>query len=743
MARKTTTNAPKLDKDRLLALLAANPGATKRDLAHLSGLKGSDRILLKRLLKELEVEGVIAGKPKKGFTRQGELPEVSMLEITGVDGDGELLAHPLNWEADDAPPVIYVIPPKEGNALGPGSRLLARLEKRGVTYEARMIRRLENEAGPERILGVLREGPHGFRVMPVERKARGEYALEKRDANGARNNELVLCELVGKRVAGFPKVRVVERIGSMDSPRTISLIAIHSHGIPTVFPQDVIDEAKAAGPIEPQGRTDLRAIPLLTIDPEDARDHDDAVWAGPDEDEGNKGGHVVLVAIADVAHYVTPGSALDKEALKRGNSAYFPDRVVPMLPEELSADLCSLKEGVDRPCLAVRIVFDAHGRKQSHKFMRGIMRSAARLTYAKAQKAFDGHPDAEMNAVAKKTLADLWTAYRTLTIAREKRSPLDLDLPERRIVLGADGKVASIAYRERLESMKLIEECMVLANVAAAEALEQARTPLIYRIHDTPSKEKLFAFSDFLRTLNINFAKGQVVQPGTFNRILAGAKGTVHEAVMNDVVLRSQAQAIYDAANIGHFGLNLAKYAHFTSPIRRYADLIVHRALIRGLGLGGGGGLTDREIKQLPEIAASISMTERRAMAAERDSTDRYVAAYMEAHVGATFEARITGVIKFGLFVRLKESGAEGLLPARSLGAEYFRHDERRQAMIGERSGTSYGLGDTIQVKLMEAAPVTGGLRFELAEGGAPQRSHRSGKPGGGRPGQRFKAKKR
>ena len=742
MARKTNTNAPKLDKDRLLALLAANPGATKRDLAHLSGLKGSDRILLKRLLKELEVEGVIAGKPKSGFTKQGELPDVSMLEITGVDGDGELLARPLNWEADDAPPLIYVIPPKEGNALGPGSRLLARLEKRGATYEARMIRRLENEAGPERILGVLREGPHGFRVMPVERKARGEYALDKRDAKDAKNNELVLCELLGRKAQGFPKVRVVERIGSMDSPRTISLIAIHAHGIPTVFPESVIEEAKAAMPITPQGRTDLRAIPLVTIDPEDARDHDDAVWAGPDDDAANKGGHVVLVAIADVAHYVTPGSALDKEALKRGNSAYFPDRVVPMLPEELSADLCSLKEAVDRPCLAVRMVFDAQGRKIAHKFIRGVMRSAARLTYARAQKVFDGHPDAEMSAVAKKTLTDLWAASQTLTIAREKRSPLDLDLPERRIVLGADGKVSSIAYRERLESMKLIEECMVLANVAAAEALEQARTPLIYRIHDTPSKEKLFAFSDFLRTLNITFAKGQVVQPGTFNRILAGAKGTVHEAVMNDVVLRSQAQAIYDPANIGHFGLNLAKYAHFTSPIRRYADLIVHRALIRGLGLGSGG-LTDREIKQLPEIAAAISMTERRAMAAERDSTDRYVAAYMEAHVGATFEARITGVIKLGLFVRLKESGAEGLLPARSLGAEYFRHDERRQAMVGERSGTVYGLGNSITVKLMEAAPVTGGLRFELAEGGAPTRTHRSGKPDRGKPSQRFKTKRR
>ncbi|HXR96153.1 MAG TPA: ribonuclease R [Rhizomicrobium sp.] len=711
-------STPKLDKARLLALLAEHPGATKRDLAKLTGLKGSDRIGLKRLLRGLEAEGAIAGRVKRGLTKGGELPEMAVLEITGVANDGEVLARPLNWDSDETPPLIHVMPLKDG-APGTGARVLAKLEQRGESYEAKIIRRLENEA--EHILGVVRETAHGLRVIPVERKARGDHALEKRDAAGAKNNELVLCDLVGDRANA--NVRVVERIGSMDSPRTISLIAIHAHGIPTVFPQEVLEQAKAAKPADPKGRTDLRSVPLVTIDPEDARDHDDAVWAGPDDDAANPGGHVVIVAIADVAHYVTPGSALDKEALKRGNSAYFPDRVVPMLPEELSADLCSLKEGVDRPCLAVRMVFDSQGHKRSHHFMRAIMRSAARLTYARAQAVFDGHPDAGMSATVRKTLADLWTAYKTLTVAREKRQPLDLDLPERRIKLSAEGHIDSIAFRERLESMRLIEECMVLANVAAAETLEKARTPLIYRVHDSPTKEKLYAFSDFLRTLNISFAKGQVVLPGTFNRVLEKAKGTPHEAVMNDVVLRSQAQAIYDAANIGHFGLNLAKYAHFTSPIRRYADLIVHRALVRGLKLPGGDGLTDREIKQLPEIAEAISITERRAMAAERDSTDRYVAAFMEEKVGATFMARITGVTKFGLFVRLSEFGAEGLLPARALGHEYFRFDERAQAMRGERTGATFKLGATVEVKLVEAAPVTGGLRFELAEGGSA-RSH-------------------
>jgi ribonuclease R len=736
-----------LDKARVLELLAN--GANKRDLAKKLGLKGSDRILLKRILKELQAEGVIEGSAKKGFTRHGELPEAGLIEVTGLDDDGEMLARPLNWESNEEPPLIYVMPPKDGSAPGLGDRLLAHLERHGEAYEARIIRRLERET-PTRLIGVLRNSPStGWRLVPIDKKARTEYALDKADLNGAKHNELVAAEPKPGRIAGFARVKVTERIGSMDSPKTISLIAIHDHGIPVEFPKTVIEEAKAAKPVDPRGRTDLRAIPLVTIDPPDARDHDDAVWAGPDEDPANPGGHIVLVAIADVAHYVTPGSALDKEALKRGNSAYFPDRVVPMLPEELSADLCSLKEGVDRPCLVARMVFDRKGHKKSHLFQRAVMRSAARLTYAQAQSAFDGTPHAGMNAIVKKTLANVWEAYKSLTIARNLRDPLNLDLPERRVQLGPDGKVASIAFRERLESMKLIEEFMVLANVAAAEALEKARTPLIYRVHDTPSKEKLFAFSDFLRTLNISFAKGQVIQPGTFNRILSASRGKPHEAVMNDVVLRSQAQAIYDPANIGHFGLNLAKYAHFTSPIRRYADLIVHRALIRAFKLDGGklgdDGLTDREMSALGATAEHITMTERRAMAAERDSTDRYVAAFMEERLGENFDARVTGVTRFGLFVRLADLGAEGLIPIRALGGDYFHHDERQQALIGQRTRLTYRMGDALKVKLMEAAPLTGGLRFELADGGpsriskkpfAPGREKQSGKA-------RFRGKKR
>ncbi|MBI3677069.1 MAG: ribonuclease R [Proteobacteria bacterium] len=712
-----------LSKERVLDALAKHPGGTKRDIARALGVSGNGRIALKRILKELEEDGTIARGKKRSYSKAGGLPDVCVLEITGQDNDGELLARPQRWEGEEEPPQIIVVPGREeesGPSLGRGERVLARLTETRNGYEAKIIKRLG--ASVHRVLGVYVQSERGGRISPIDRKTRNEFIVDAHDRNGAVPNELVLAEPLSGRASGLPRARIIERLGSMDAPKAVSLIAIHAHGIPTEFPKSVLDEAEHARPADPRGRTDLRKYALLTIDPEDARDHDDAVWAGPDHDPANPGGHIAIVAIADVAHYVTPGSSLDREALKRGNSAYFPDRVVPMLPERLSADLCSLMENEDRPCLAVRMVFDKLGNKKRHEFLRGIMRSPASLTYKRAQLAFDGHPEARDREIAKHALMPLWNAYQTLAQARDRRDPLNLDLPERRILIGDDGKVKSIAYRERLESMRLIEEFMILANVAAAESLEKVRQALIYRIHEEPSKEKIFAFSDYLRTIGMSFAKGQVLKPGIFNRILKQSKDGPHQEVMNDVVLRTQAQAIYAPENIGHFGLNLQRYAHFTSPIRRYADLIVHRALIRALKLGDGG-LTDKEVSQLGETADHISKTERRAMAAERDSTDRYVAAFMQDRIGATFEARVTGVTRFGLFVRLKETGAEGLVPARSLGAEYFRHDERKHALIGDRSGTKYHLGDYLPVRLLEATPLTGGMRFELADASASQRA--------------------
>ena len=716
--RSPKDNRKPITKEAVLEHLAAHPGDTKRDLARLFKLKGRERQALKQILSELKDEGVIEQGRKKSYVTAGALPEVAVVEIFGEDPDGELLGRPVEWKRDEPPPSVLIVPGKDDSRpLGRGERVLARIARTTeghAPYEGRVIKRLG--ASAHRVLGVLARHNGRAAIEPIDRKTRHSLMLDDKDIGGAREGELVLAEPLAGRLWGEPRARVIERLGSMKEPKAVSLIAIHEHGIPTDFAREAIHEAERAKPVTHMaGRSDLRSTPLITIDPEDARDHDDAVWAGPDTDPNNRGGHVVLVAIADVAHYVTNNSALDREAEKRGNSVYFPDRVVPMLPEELSADLCSLRENEDRPCLAVRMVFDARGVKRRHEFVRGTMRSAARLTYAQAQASFDDRPDKKTAQIQDRVMRPLWAAYRTLALARDQRSPLDLDLPERRIILGTDGKVQSIAFRERLESMRLIEEFMIMANVAAAETLEQARVPLIFRVHDEPSKEKLLSFSDYLRTIGIPFAKGQVMKPAIFNRILERARGTPHQGVIHDVVLRTQGQAVYDTNNVGHFGLNLARYAHFTSPIRRYADLIVHRALIRARNLGDDG-LSDTKIPRLKETADHISMTERRAMAAERDSVDRYVAAYMQDRVGAVFQGRITGVTRFGLFLRLADTGAEGLLPMRSLGFDFFRHDEKRHALVGERTKKMYRMGDTLTIRLAEAAPLTGGLRFELAE---------------------------
>ena len=726
-------------REDLLAYLNEHPSATKRDLARHFDLKGGARIALKRMLRDLMDDGEVKRDHGRKLTRSGDLPEVTVVEIVGQDADGELICRPTQIEDGDEAPHIVLAPGAdkhvEGAALGVGDRFLARLKRADRGYEARIIKRLG--ASAHKALGVFRKlGRGGGRVEPVDRKTRHEFMVAEGDANGAEDGELVVVEPLAGRALGQPKARVRERIGRMSESKTVSLIAIHAHGIPDHFPQNVIDEAAhmKAAKLE-DGRVDLRKIPLVTIDPPDARDHDDAVWAAPDNDPANKGGFQAIVAIADVSFYVRPNSALDREALKRGNSVYFPDRVVPMLPEHLSADLCSLKEKVDRAIIACHLTIDAQGRVKKHRFERALMRSAARLSYSEVQDALDGNPNDKTGPLLEPILKPLETCYRALVKARDKRSPIDLDLPEHKIELDDKGRVKNIALRERYDAHRLIEEFMIQANVAAAEALEAKKTPLVFRIHAPPSEEKLHALSDFLDTLSINLPKGQTVTTAMLNRILAAGANTPNADLINVIMLRSQSQAEYNPENIGHFGLALRRYAHFTSPIRRYADLIVHRALVRAFKLGQGG-LTDAEIDRLDRNAQDISAHERRAMAAERDSTDRYIAAYMSDRVGAEFAGKISGVTRFGLFVRLAETGADGLVPVRSLGREFFNHDERAHALVGEATGITYRLGDRVRVRLEEATPITGGLRFELVEGGKPgapirPRGSRSDKRGG------------
>ncbi|WP_323010372.1 ribonuclease R [Paracoccus sp. (in: a-proteobacteria)] len=704
-------------RQEILDWVSAHPDATaKRDIAKAFGIKGAERIELKRLLKELEAEGLLERR-RRHYHDAERLPPVTVVQLLPPDSDGDIFAKPLEWQGEGPVPRILYAALKSDPAIAPGERILARLiETRGEDhdYQARLIRRIGTVQ--HRIVGIFRASAGGTeaggRILPIDKGQDKEWQVRPADVHGAKNGELVEAEQAGPRGRlGLPVARIVERLGDPSAPRAVSLIAIHQHGIPDDFPDEVIAEADAAHPATMKGREDLRHLALITIDPSDARDHDDAVAAETRED----GGVDIWVAIADVAHYVRPGSALDREARKRGNSTYFPDRVVPMLPDILSGDLCSLHQGVDRPVIAVRMRLDAQGNKTGHSFHRGIMRSAASLSYEQAQTAADGNPDEQTAPLLDSAIRPLWAAYELLKAARARRQPLELDLPERKIVLTADGRVKSVNFRERYDAHRLIEEFMVLANVAAAEELERLRRPLLYRVHEEPTVEKLDALREVAEASGFTLAKGQVLQTRHLNRLLEQAEGSEFDELINMTALRSMQQAYYHPENFGHFGLALRSYAHFTSPIRRYSDLIVHRALIMG-HKWGNDGLSAQEVEMLSETAQHVSETERRSMAAERDTTDRYLAAYLADRVGAEFTGRVSGVQKFGAFVRLDETGADGLLPIREIGREYFHYDPNAQVLMGSETGLEIGIGQRVTVRLSEAVPLTGGLMLELLE---------------------------
>jgi ribonuclease R len=641
---------------------------------------------------------------------------VSVLQVTGTNADGDLFARPLEWQGEGPEPVILFVARTSDPALAAGDRILGRLtEVKGEDhhYEARLIRRVGTN--PLRLLGVFRQGAEGGRLVPVDKKSDREWIIPAGATHGAKDGELVEAEQTGPKTRmGLPKARIVARLGNPSAPKAVSLIAIHQHGIPDAFPDPVIAEADQAKPAGLKGREDLRDLPLITIDPSDARDHDDACYAHGDDDPNNPGGHIVWVAIADVAHYVRPDTALDREARKRGNSTYFPDRVVPMLPDRLSGDLCSLHEGVPRACLAVRMQLDADGNKISHRFVRGLMQSHASLNYQEVQAAMDGNANDKTAPLLDGTLKALYAAYAAATKARARRQPLDLDLPERRIVLGEDGTVQSVAFKDRLDAHRLIEEFMILANVAAAEELTKRKSPLLFRVHEEPAPEKLDALREIAETAGMTLAKGQVLKTSHLNRLLSQAQDSEHGELINMATLRSMTQAYYSPENFGHFGLSLMKYAHFTSPIRRYADLIVHRALITAHGWGTTDGLMGDQIEGLEETAQHISDTERRSMMAERDTTDRYLAAYLSDRVGAEFAGKIAGIAKFGIFVKLEETGADALVPIGTLGREYFHYDAQTQTLMGSDTGLTLSMGQSVTVRLSEAVGTTGGLMAEL-----------------------------
>ena len=751
-------SAPGLpSRDQIMTFIeGSDQPAGKRDIARAFGLHGHEKIRLKALLKDMADEGLIDLGPGRAFHKLGGVPKVTVLRIVDIEGDN-VIAVPETWVAENQPPprLRVIERGRRQSALGVGDRILARTEEAGRGWVAHPLKKLAK--GEEQVLGVVHRegaGENGrLWLKPVDKKERYDLAIS--DAGDADVGDLVLAEKSGRP----PKItaRVVERLGDPFAPRSFSLIAIHKFGIPDVFPEAALEEAgrSARQPLG-EGRDDLRHLPIVAIDPSDARDHDDAIWAAPDEDPRNPCGWQAIVAIADVSYYVRPGTALDNQARKRGNSVYFPDRVVPMLPEILSADVCSLGEGADRAALACHLTIDAEGEVKGFRFSRALVRIAAVIAYEVAQYAIDnagsdpasptpfvlsaveGHDadaapatrtstalsaNGEGSVVGKEilpALRQLWACWAALAKARDRREPLALDLPEQRVMLDEMGRIASVSPRERLDAHRLVEDYMIAANVAAARALEKKQAPVMYRIHETPSREKMVALKDYLETFDLPLALGQVIRPKTFNRILADVEDRPERSEIMTQVLRTQMQAVYSPVNAGHFGLSLGSYAHFTSPIRRYADLLVHRALVGAYKLAPAVDetkLSGEDAARMADLGEIISRAERRAMEAERETIDRYVAAFLSTRVGDLVETRITGVQRFGFFATVEGLGGDGLVPVSTLGAERFDYDEAGRALVGEASGERYTIGQRLTLRLVEANVASGALRFELPEG--------------------------
>jgi len=732
MAKKHINTLP--TKEQILELLANDKTIKgKRDLARAFAIRGEMRAPFKLLLREMKNEGLIS-RSSKDLSAPSDLPSVTVLEIPEDADPEEMIAYPTKWHSEKAekPTVIIKTTKNARVSPAPGDNILARISKTGTQYFAQPMKIINKiKRAQIGIIRLVEKG--GARLIPVERKQK-EMQIAASNLAGAKDGDLVEVEIIISGRMMIPSAKVISIIGNPHSEGAVSMIALHNLEIPYRFSKAIKDQAQNLKPVEQGSREDWLDIPFITIDPETAKDHDDAVFAKADTDPKNTDGHIVYVAIADVSAYVISGSDIDKEAYTRGNSVYFPDRVVPMLPERISNNLCSLVEGEQRPAMALKMIFDNEGNKLSHQFHRVIIRSNAKLSYQQAQSAIDGQADSITVPLLETTLKPLWAAYSAMAKARNKRGPLELDLPEKKIILNDKGMVERIFIPPRLEAHRLIEEMMIAANVCAAQTLEQSKSPLLYRVHDVPGREKLIALREFLASLKMSFSKSDAIRPDHFNQTLRSAKKNDKSDQVNEMVLRSQSQAEYSPINYGHFGLNLDRYAHFTSPIRRYSDLIIHRALISALGLGDDG-LSEFDIQRLSLTAQHLSSTERRAMAAERETTDRLVAYFMSDKINAIFKGRIAGLVKSGLFVRLHESGADGFVPASSLGSDYFRYIEDQQAMIGERTGERFQLGDNVEVKLLEVAPLAGALRFEVVSRGemvAPLKSRgakRSAKP--------------
>ena len=699
--KKNKDSAPTMDE--LMAYLQNQSCPVhKRDIARAFGVKGANKVALKNMFKSLRRQGKInVGRGGRKISLAGRLPNRIVVEITGLDSMGDLMARPLEWDESKPMPQIIITKDKLSPPAGIGDVVQAEMKSVGnKMYEGVVLRRMT--AGQNHMVGIYENGI----VKSVDRRLKQEFEVKNVPPSvKLKNKDVVIVDIPMIR-SRDPQAVFVKKVGSATEAFAPTLISIYQHSLPVAFTEASEKQAqKVKVPSLDKHRQDFRNIPFVTIDGADARDFDDAVWA----EETDTGFHA-MIGIADVAWYVRSGDALDMDARLRGNSTYFPDRVLPMLPFELSNGVCSLNPNEARASMVCEVWLDKTGKKIKHAFHRALIKSVRRLTYDEVQPALDGRA---VIAGLENEISALHNLYLALAKRRQTRGVLDLDVPERQVCLDKQGKVLSIKKRESLDSMKLIEELMILANVSAAETLEESDVPTMYRVHDRPSSEKLERLNLFLKSQG----KKQVSQdakPKDFNAILISVKNTPKAYAINEFVLRSQSQAVYSPENIGHFGLALSRYAHFTSPIRRYADVLVHRALITALKLGSDG-LGPDEKKSFEDIAQHISWTERQSAAAEMDAADRYVAGFLSGREGELFTGRISSITSFGMFVSLDEYGADGFIPFRVMTDDFYEFDEDAVCLQGRNSGKRYDVGDLVKVILLECEPETGSLLFKIA----------------------------
>jgi ribonuclease R len=731
---------PIASREAILAMLAAAEGPQNADdIAAALELTAPERFdALGKRLGAMVRDGQLLQNRRGGFAPAKQMDLIPGVVIANPNGFGFL--RPEAGGGDD-----LFLPPYEMRKAMHGDRVMACVTgiDRSGRREGSIVEVLERRLS--RLIGRFTLEAGISYLVPDDKRVQRNVLIPPDQRGEARDGQLVVAELTQAPDTRRPPMgRIIAVLGDKLTPSLVVEAAIHGHEIPHEFPQEVVDEA-AAVPLAVEektvaGRVDLRAMPLVTIDGADAKDFDDAVYCESNR-QGlrmkNRSGYRLVVAIADVSHYVRPGTPLDDEAQKRATSVYFPGFVVPMLPETLSNGICSLNPKVDRMCFVCDMQVNSAGEVTQSKFYEAVMRSHARLTYDQVWNAV-GEKDADARDSIGAQLPQverLYELYGLLAKAREKRGAIEFETSEVRFELDNRGEVTQAGMLQRNDAHKLIEECMIAANVEAAKYLLAAQIPAPYRVHDRPPESKYADLLEFLKEFKLSMPPWPKVQPRDFTQLLKKIRERPDVALLESVVLRSQSLAVYTPDNAGHFGLALEAYAHFTSPIRRYPDLLVHRAIKYAL-TGGKAAKFLYSTHSMAALSLQCSERARRADEAEREVDERYRAAWMEQHVGGQFDGVISGVTSFGLFVELNESKVNGLVHVTQLPHDYYHFDPIRKTLAGERRGLSFRLGDAVRIVVLKASLEERKIDFKLAE-----EKQMQGMPPQGQPAKRKKQK--